>query len=115
MMLVFGADFAQAEQKHDAGIDSALANNKTLEVEKDHIVILIDQKGIETTDDPSMPTNMTMIDCVGMVEVFPNKTYKGNGYCNLTDKDGDKVFNRWTASSEMNGSRYEIVGGTGKF
>jgi hypothetical protein len=115
MLLMSVADSAQAEQKPDSGTDVMVADNKIIEVGKDHTVILIDQKGIETTTDPSMPTNMTMIDCVGMAEALPDKTWKGNGYCTLTDKDGDKVYQRWTGSSELNGSRYEIVGGTGKF
>jgi hypothetical protein len=74
MLLMSVADSAQAEQKPDSGTDVMVADNKIIEVGKDHTVILIDQKGIETTTDPSMPTNMTMIDCVGMAEALPDKT-----------------------------------------
>jgi hypothetical protein len=62
-----------------------------------------------------MPTHMSTIDCVGMVEVLPDQTYKGNGYCTLTDREGDKLYQRWSAGSEASANRYETVGGTGKF
>ena len=113
--VMFGATLTQAEQKAESGMDNMVSDNKIIELEKGHTVILISEKGIETTDDPSGATNMTNNDCIGMFESFPDNTYKGNGYCIETDKDGDKVFNRWTASSDMKESRYEIVGGTGKF
>jgi hypothetical protein len=58
---------------------------------------------------------MTNVDCTGMFEEFPDRTYKGNGYCTNTDREGDKSFARWSASSDMAEGRYEIIGGTGKF
>ena len=59
---------------------------------------------------------MSVVDCAGFTSrSFLTKTYKGNGYCTNTDREGDKLFNRRSASSEYPGGRYEVVGGTGKF
>ena len=111
-----GTPLAWAQQKvEEAGIDSMMADHRIFELEKDHLVILVHERGIETTADPSMPTNMTAIDCMGMVDVLPDKTSKGNGYCVLTDSEGDKIFQRWSSSSAMPENRYETIGGTGKF
>jgi hypothetical protein len=116
VLLVSGAHLAWAQQKvEEAGIDSFVADHKVFELEKGHQVILVHQRGIETTTDPSMPTNMTNIDCMGMFDSLPDKTFKANGYCTLVDRDGDKIFQRWWGSSDMPEIRYETFGGTGKF
>ena len=114
--LTLGSGLAPAQQRiEEAGTDTVMRDNKVFELEKGHIVILVDEKGITMAEDPSNPLHMSVVDCAGFFEEFPDKTYKGNGYCTNTDREGDKLFNRWTASSENPGGRYEVVGGTGKF
>lgn len=116
VLTVLGAHLAGAQQKvEEAGVDSMVADHQVFELEKGHQVILVHEKGIETTTDPSMPTNMTVIDCIGMVDVLPDKTFKGSGYCILMDRDGDKLFQTWSSSSDMPENRYASYGGTGKF
>lgn len=88
VLTVLGAHLAGAQQKvEEAGVDSMVADHQVFELEKGHQVILVHEKGIETTTDPSMPTNMTVIDCIGMVDVLPDKTFKGSG---LLHPDGPR-------------------------
>ncbi len=92
VLLALSANPVWAQKIDEAGIDSVVRDNKAFEVEKDHVVVLINEKGISISDDFSHPIYMTIVDCVGMFEEFPDKTYKGNGYCTNTDKDGDKAL-----------------------
>jgi hypothetical protein len=90
---------ALAQQKiEEAGVDSMTSDHRIIELEKGHLLILAHEKGVETTTDPSMPTNMSAIDCYGMVDILPDQTSKGNGYCVLVDRDGDKIFQSWQSS-----------------
>lgn len=116
VLLMLSADVAWAQQKiEEAGRDFVVRDNHVTELEKGHIVILIREKGITMTDDPSNPLNMTAQDCTGIFEEFPDGKYKGNGYCINTDGEGDKLISRWSASSDAAGARYEVASGTGKF
>ena len=114
VLLISGANFAWAQQKiEEAGIDSMVRDNKVFELEKGHLYILVDEKGVETTNTRS-PTHMSVIDCMGTWELFPDQSYKGSGYCTVTDREGDKLFQSWSDSS-AEGSKFESIGGTGKF
>ena len=116
ILLMISGNLVWAQQKiEEAGMDIVLRDQQVSELEKGHIVILVNEKGASIADDPSNPLHMTEVDCIGMIEEFPDKTFKGGGYCTNTDREGDKAFARWSASSDMPESRYEIVGGTGKF
>ena len=114
VLLMYSGDLAWAQQKiEEAGTNVAVRDNQVSELEEGHIVVFINTKGVIMTDDPSHPFNMTPIDCMGIVEEFPDGKYKGNGYCTNTDPEGDKLFSSW--SEDAAESRYELTGGTGKF
>jgi len=116
VLMMSSAEIALAQQKiEEAGRDFMIRDNQVSEVEEGHVVVLISEKGITMTDDPSHPLNMTTVDCTGIFEEFPDGKYKGNGYCTNKDRDGDQVVARWTASSDAAAARYEVVSGTGKF
>ena len=116
VLLMLSADLGWAQQRiEEAGMDIVVRDYQVSELEKGHVVIITNEKGVTITDDPSNPFHMTSVDCTGMVEEFSDGTYKGNGYCINTDREGDKIVFRWTFSSDMAGSRYEVAGGTGKF
>jgi hypothetical protein len=97
------------------GVDSFVFDNRTLELEDGHSITLSYGRGVEVAADPSMPTHLSAIDCAGMVEAFPTKTYKASGYCTLTAPGGSKLFQRWQEGTEMPEGQYETFGGTGKF
>jgi hypothetical protein len=117
VLLLLSADFASAQQTvDDSGIATYVRDNQVYELEKGHIVVLVNEKGILIADDPSLATHNTTSDCIGMFEEFPDGTYKGSGYCTNTDhREGHKLFLRWSATSDTPEGRYEIIGGTGKF
>jgi hypothetical protein len=116
VLVMFSADLAGAQQKiEEAGRDFVVRNNQVSELEEGHVVILVSEKGVTMTDDPSHPLNMTAVDCTGIFEEFPDGKYKGNGYCTNTDQDGDKLISRWSASSDAAETRYQVASGTGKF
>jgi hypothetical protein len=116
VLVMFSADIGWAQQKiEEAGRDFVMRDNQVSELEEGHIVVLVSEKGVTMTDDPSNPLNMTAVDCKGIFEEFPDGKYKGNGYCTNTDEDGDKLISRWIASSDAAETRYQVAGGTGKF
>jgi hypothetical protein len=115
-MLLSTAGLTKAQEiKKEEGVDSFVFETRVLELDEGHSVMLTFGQGVEVAADPSMPTHMSAIDCAGMIENFPDKTYKGNGYCTLTAADGSKLFQRWQEGTDMAEGRYETFGGTGKF
>jgi hypothetical protein len=114
MLVSAGSAHAQ-QMTEEKGVDSFVFDTRVLELEEGHSITLSFGRGIEVADDPAMPTHMSAIDCAGMIENFPDKTYKGNGYCTLTAADGSKLFQRWQEGTDMAEGRYETFGGTGKF
>ena len=115
VLLMSMADFAWAQQSlEEAGRDFVVRDNQVTELEEGHTVILVNEKGVTMTDDPSNPLNMTAVDCKGIFEEFSDGKYHGNGYCTNTDRDGHKLISRWSVSSDT-GDRYQVAGGTGKF
>jgi hypothetical protein len=116
VLAIFGADPGWAQQRiEEAGMDIVVRDYQVSELEKGHVLVIPNETGVTVTDDPSNPLHMTAVDCTGMFEEFSDGTYKGNGYCTNTDKEGDKIIFRWSASSDMEENQYEVAGGTGKF
>jgi hypothetical protein len=115
-LLMSSAGLTWAQQKiEEAGTDFVVRDNHLSELEEGHIVVLVNTKGITMTDDASHPLNMTAVDCKGIFDEFSDGSYKGNGYCIGTDREGHKLISRWSENSDTAESRYEVTGGTGKF
>jgi hypothetical protein len=116
VLLMLSADLVWAQQRiEEAGMDIVVRDYQVSKLGEGHVVIIPNETGVTVTDDASNPLHMTAIDCTGMFEEFPDGTYKGNGYCTNTDREGDKIIFSWSASSDMEGPRYEVASGTGKF
>ncbi len=77
---------------------------------KGHSLTLIKAKGFGTVTNPP-----SQVDCYGTVESLPDKTFKASGYCVHTDRDGDRVADRWWADSSMPKGKWEDVGISGKW
>jgi hypothetical protein len=82
----------------------------TLALEEGHALTLFKAKGFGTITNPP-----TQVDCYGSIESMPDKTFKASGYCVHTDRDGDKVADRWWADSSMPKGKWEDVGISGKW
>jgi hypothetical protein len=82
----------------------------TLVLEEGHSLTLIKGKGFGTITNP--PSH---VECYGTVESMPDKSFKASGYCVHTDRDGDKIADRWWADSSMPKGKWEDVGISGKW
>ena len=65
-------------------------------------------KGLQITN-PNSPDNNSTIDCVGIFEGMPDKSFKVSGYCLHVDRDGDKWIDRWWNDSTMKKGRWEAL------
>lgn len=82
----------------------------TLALEEGHSLTLFKGKGFSTLMNPP-----NQIECYGAVETMPDKSFKASGYCVHTDRDGDKIADRWWADSSMPKGKWEDTGISGKF
>ena len=82
----------------------------TLALEEGHSLTLFKGKGFSTLMNPP-----TQIECYGAVETLSDKSFKASGYCVHTDRDGDKIADRWWADSSMPKGKWEDTGISGKF
>ena len=54
-------------------------------------------------------------ECAGNFEYMPDGSYKGNGTCTHTFKNGDKRYHTWEEGTHIKErGRFTITGGTGK-
>lgn len=82
----------------------------TLALEEGHSLTLIKSKGLGTVTSPP-----TQVDCYGTFESMADKSFKASGYCVHTDRDGDKISDRWWVDSSMPKGKWEDVGISGKW
>src|SRR5688572_28928209 len=92
------------------GQNYTVCEASTLALEEGHSLTLFKAKGLSTVMNP--PTH---IDCYGTFESLPDKSFKASGYCVHTDRDGDKIADRWWADSSMPKGKWEDVGISGKW
>ena len=96
------------------GTNYASSDLKALPVDKDHIVLVGEQLGVEMNDKApfnNMSTHFSMI-------VFFNKDtgWHFHGYGVYADKDGDTMmWEIWDSPSGADGGKGKLIGATGKF
>ena len=103
-MNAFAIDFPTKGQNY------MFCEGSTLALEEGHSLTLFKGKGFSTLMNPP-----TQIECYGSVETLPDKSFKASGYCVHTDRDGDKIADRWWADSSMPKGKWEDAGISGKF
>lgn len=87
---------------------------KTISLDDGHSLMIGNWKGLVVTV-PNSPDHMAQIDCLGTFESMADKSFKANGYCVVTDRDGDKMLDRWWADSTLPKGRWEDTGISGKW
>ena len=87
---------------------------KSINLEEGHSLMIGNWKGLQVTNANS-PDNNSTIDCVGIFEGMPGKSFKVSGYCLHVDRDGDKWIDRWWNDSTMKKGRWEGTGISGKW
>ncbi len=87
---------------------------KPMSLDEGHSFFLGNWKGLAITV-PGSPDHLAHIDCFGTFETMADKSFKASGYCVITDRDGDKVLDRWWADSAMPKGRWDDAGISGKW
>ena len=116
LLLIAAGTASAGERIKESGHEAFRTNVwDVLELDEGHSVAWWRGEGVYFDDDPSAASHLSTADCAGTYESMPDETYKGSGFCTYTDRDGDKHFLKWWEGSDMEESRYEYIGGTGKY
>jgi hypothetical protein len=84
-----------------------------LPLDEGHPIVLWKGKGV--TIAPDTPMHMSHLECVTTMEFMADKSFKANGYCTHTDRDGDKWIDRNWWDPTIKKGRYETTGISGKY
>ena len=105
---------AWAAQPAPSGQNVFSCETKSMTLDEGHSFTSGHWKGLVLTV-PNSPDHMAEMDCLGTFESMPDKSFKTSGYCLETDRDGDKLLDRWWADSTMPKGRWENKGISGKW
>jgi hypothetical protein len=118
--VVLVASSVNAEIRYDAkAVFSGKNQSVHHELMDGHIAIM----GVNTVEqwkakDPDNPQNGATGTCFGLFNITPDKE-SADGYCSMTDRDGDKWAGTWTltGTNEDGSINYDwtMLGGTGKW
>ncbi|MGA6826436.1 hypothetical protein ACO9S2_02360 [Nitrospira sp. NS4] len=109
---------AQAEEGTVKATASWEGQGYAFPVGEDQVYMVAVYAGVMFVDDGKGSLDAASIVCPGTIDGNLAKgTKTGDGRCVITDRDGDRVFARFTCSGDLQGCRgpFTIVGGTGKF
>jgi len=112
-LLAGGQVFAQTHLTFK-GINYASTALKTMPVDKDHIVLVGEQLGLEVNNQPAFNNMSTHFSII----VYFNKDtgWHFHGYGVYGDKDGDTMmWEIWDSPSGADGGKGKLIGATGKF
>ncbi len=92
---------------------------KQIEVEEGHIIVVEEAKGIVSNMEGKPFGDGWVLRHVGLIDVNTKTGVAfGHGYEEVTDKDGDKYYSKWTGKAVGEGrweGEYTILKGTGKY
>jgi len=120
-VLVFGAH-AEAQLPKQGTYTSHFgwyATGKTFELEKGHILFQGEFNGTNFNDAGHGFLHKTSVVCPGVNDVINGASRASQGYCVVTDQDGDKAFLTWkghkATEPHKGGGEFQWAGGTGKY
>ena len=116
-LLLGAAGAANAQESiESSGYDGCVTDLwDVMELDEGHSVVLAKFRCVTFTDDPTSPVHYSTGDCTGTYEFMPDESWKSSGYCTWTFRDGDTAFLKFWEGSDMEVSRYDWVGGTGRY
>ncbi|HVO40760.1 MAG TPA: hypothetical protein VMV03_17135 [Spirochaetia bacterium] len=113
VLIVGGQAFSQTRVTFK-GTNYASAAMKAMPVDKDHIVLVGEQMGVEINDQPAfnyMSTHFSVI-----AYFVKDSGWHFHGYGVYADKDGDTLLLEiWDFPAGADGGKGKLIGGTGKF
>lgn len=65
--------------------------------------------------DPNSIFQNLRLECAGVIDIRKEGTWKGEGYCDHIDRDGDIWVGHWWVDQSMPAGKFEVIGGTGKY
>jgi len=112
-LLAFGtSSFAQARITFN-GTNIASSALKAMPVDKDHVVLVGEQLGVEVNDKPAFNNMSTHF---SLIVYFDKDVAHFHGYGVYADKDGDTmVWEIWDYPPGADGGKGKLIGATGKF
>jgi len=105
---------AWAQNAENTGYNVNTCDITVLPLDEGHSLVVSKEKGV-TLAAPDKPWHMSQIDCLTVIEIMPDKSFKSSGYCSHKDRDGDKWIDRHWQDSTMEKGRYETKGVSGKY
>lgn len=85
------------------------------EIVKGTTMAVLRVTSVTYSDDARAPFHLVAGECIGSFLTGPDGT-RASGYCARKDKDGDVLYEEWTATDGMgNKGTSRSTGGTGKF
>ena len=117
-VLALSISAAYAEQEKAVGVFGWNGVGKTYEVNKGHFYWVGEFTGTFFSDKGEGGLfHNAGVKCPASFEVDPNGKTKGDGYCIITDKNGDQAFCKWQNAGvpDRGPGTFRYVGGTGKY
>jgi hypothetical protein len=105
---------AFAEKCGGININNLVSWDQT-EIVKGTTMAVLRVTSVTYSDNPRAPFHLVAGECIGTFLTGPEGT-RASGYCARKDKDGDVLYEEWTATDGMgNKGTSRNTGGTGKF
>jgi hypothetical protein len=114
MVLALGGQAFSQTRLVFKGINYASTGLKTMPVDKDHLVLVGEQMGVEINDKPAFNNMSTHF---SLIVYFSKDTgWHFHGYGVYADKDGDTMlWEIWDSPFGADGGKGKLIGATGKF
>ena len=114
----FSSGQAQAEEKTVKGMATWQAQGLVTQIDNDQALMVGALMGALFIDGGHGQLDASSLLCPGTIVLNLNTGARsGQGRCVITDKDGDKIYAKWSSRGNEKGMKgpFNFVGGTGKF
>jgi len=116
--VVFSGSQAGAVEKTVKAMATWQAQGLVSQVDKDQALMVGALMGAVFIDGGHGQLDASSILCPGTIDLNLNTGVRnGRGRCIITDKEGDKIYAKWSCRGNEKGCKgpFNLVGGTGKF
>jgi hypothetical protein len=118
LAVVFSGSQAQAGENTVKAMATWQAQGLVSQVDKDHAYMVGALMGAIFIDGGHGQLDASSLLCPGTIALNLNSGERnGQGRCIITDKDGDKIYAKWSCRGNEKGCKgpFNLLGGTGKF
>lgn len=118
LVVAFAGTHAQAAEQTVKAMATWQAQGLVTQVDKDQAMMVGALMGALFIDGGHGQLDASTIICPGTIALNLNTGARsGQGRCVITDKEGDKIYAKWSSRGNEKGMKgpFNFVGGTGKF